>query len=1121
MALSKISLKTRSIPTEVRQVDWRVSNSSEAALAIMNAKKSSEQRLLILVESMKEGERLLEDCHFFGADATLLPDTELLPYDPFSPQVEIISERLATLFRLQMGQIPILIVPIPTLMQRLAPLTFLTANVMLYKVGDRIDREAFRSALTEAGYTLVQQVLTPGEFAIRGAIIDLFPMGERAPLRFDFFDDEIDSIRIFNPETQENIREIDSLSLLPAREFESSPEALKRFEEKFLQSFPNSEEIPLLKEVTKGNLPAGIEHYLPLFFDETATLFDYLPKETTIIQFPEIEESALRYQRLIDERYERYRHDRERPLLPPMRLFLTLQALQGRVEEYPTISLTFSGLSESEKELTLPNYLAKPNLKRPLLITTESAGRRETLLERLRGEGLTPAIVEGVEPFFQQPKPLTITVGALNEGFSHNNPDFDLRTEYQFLGMGARRRYRAKEPIADIESLLTNLDEIAIGDPIIHLTHGIGRYQGLTSIDDTELVVIQYQDNAKLYLPVTDLDQLAIYSGSDKSRAPFHKLGSGQWDRARKKAAEKANDTAAELLNIFAKREAEEGHRMKLPAEEYEQFSASFPYETTPDQQRAIDEVIADLKMGKMDRVICGDVGFGKTEVAMRATFMAVMNGYQVAMLAPTTLLAEQHAQSFQDRFSEWPFTTRALSRFRKTKETRTILEELKEGKIDIIIGTHRLLSKTTQFHNLGLVIIDEEHRFGVRQKARLKELRSEVNFLAMTATPIPRTLNMGLSGLKSLSIIATPPEDRIAVKTFVHEWSDELIIEACMREFKRGGQVYFLHNEVRTIESVAERLREMMPDLSLGIAHGQMHEDELERVMLDFYHHRINLLLSTTIIESGIDVPNANTMIINQADHLGLAQLHQIRGRVGRSHNRAYCYLIVPDERAMTADAKKRIDAIMHSDKLGAGFMLANHDLEIRGAGELLGENQSGEIHAIGFSLYMELLSRAVELVKEGESLNLEEPFAAGTEINLGIPALLPDHYIFDVSTRLSFYKRIASAKDSEALDQLQIELIDTFGLLPDPAKLLFALAEIKLRARPLNFQKIEAIQDGIRITFGPNPRLNADKLIKLVQGAPHLYRLQGQEALTYHAELTTPQEKSRAILHLLEALT
>ena len=1120
--MKKIALKSLPIPAQKRAVSWDIENPANFALHLVNSAKNSDRTIVVIVNDMRKAENLVADCAFFGGLATIFPDTETLPYDTFSPQIDIISQRLSVLYHLKEGHKSIVIVTIPILLQRLPPREFFDGNVLIFKREQVIDREIFRSNLEAAGYLAVSNVLSPGEFSARGSIFDLFPMGEKAPIRIDFFDEEIDSIRTFDTETGDTLETYSSLSLLPTREFNISDKGLKTFQQKYQSSFTTEEALlkksRIYQETIKGNIPSGIESYLPLFFDNTATFFDYLPKESTLMLYPELEKEGLRFHELIETRFERYRHDSEKPILPPSRLYLTPKGLAGMIEQYPKVSLNFT--THFQPAVTLSDLKTQSESGAiPYILCAETSGRRENLLNRLANEEIPTQVFSSIADSFSNPSRLMLVTGGLTQGFINETPPFRIITEAEFLGVKPRE-YRAKSKVADIEAMLTNLDTLEVGDPIIHINHGVGRYAGMDIIDDTELVVIQYRDNAKLYVPVTSLDLLSKYSGSEKKTAPLHKLGSDQWDKARRKAAEKANDTAAELLDIYSRREAQDGKHMIIPAE-YSDFSNSFPYKTTPDQQRAIDDVLTDLQQGKMDRIICGDVGFGKTEVAMRAAFMTAMNGYQVAILAPTTLLAEQHATAFEDRFADWPIKIAALSRFRKTKETREILASLETGEVDIVIGTHRLLSEDTLFKNLGLVIIDEEHRFGVKQKERLRELRAEVNFMAMTATPIPRTLNMGLTGLKALSIIATPPENRIAVKTFVNEWSDELITEACMREFKRGGQVYFLHNEVRSIDSVQERLLELMPDISIGIAHGQMNETELEKVMLDFYHHRINILLCTTIVESGIDVPNANTVIINKADHLGLAQLHQIRGRVGRSHHRAFCYLIVPEYAAMTSDAKKRIEAIATTDTLGAGFMLANHDLEIRGAGELLGDQQSGEINAIGFSLYMELLSEAAEMVKRGGKLDIADPFNKGMEISIGAPALIQEDFIFDVSTRLSFYKRVASCKNQDELDRVQIEMIDRFGLLPDATKRLFKLAELKLKAKPLNLKKIEANQSGVRIIFGDQPRINTGNLISLIQDRPHFYQLQGQEALRYVIPLDSPELRINAISKLLESLS
>ena len=1113
------SIASESIPTTNKTVEWQQQNSASFAFTLNYSAKNSSQKIVTIVENMQQAESLVQDLAFFGHNATLFPDTETLPYDNFSPQLNIISERLSILARLRQGAIESLVVTIPSLMQRLAPLKFFDGHVLVLKAGDIIDRDQWRLGLEASGYQNVKQVMEPGEFAIRGAIIDLFPMGIKTPIRVDLFDDEVDSIKTFDPETQRTIDAINELSILPAREFDNSPQSLELFQKKFKNAFEvDTTKCQLYKEIVNGNLPAGVENYLPLFFEETATLFDYLGERTTFITYPNLYKSAEGFQRLIDSRYERYRHDIERPLLSPARLYLNFNGLEQILSDKPKVSLSFSGDDAAVRKVDQISEWLKTHENKALIVTTETTGRREILLEKLKELTLSPTLKNNFADIIKTPDPFMLLTGSLSHSFSYKD-QFSLVTENSLLGIPIQTTRKKQQKTVDVKSMLTSIDHLKEGDPIVHLKHGVGRYVGLDNIDGNELLVIEYKGNSKLYIPIMDLNDLSLYTGGSKESAPWHKLGSDQWEKICKKASEKIHDTAAELLDIYSRRELQEAKGMEIP-EEYVQFSASFPFQTTPDQQRAIDDVLGDLTVGKMDRIICGDVGFGKTEVAMRAAFMAVMNGYQVALLAPTTLLAEQHVQDFIDRFADWPIKIAGLSRFRSTKETKQTLELLAEGKMDIVIGTHKLLSKDVKFNKLGLIIIDEEHRFGVKHKEQLKSLRTEVNLLAMTATPIPRTLNMGLSGLRELSIIATPPMERIAVKTFVNEWNDELIIEAINREIKRGGQMYVLHNEVETIHLMKDTLERLMPDVSVGIAHGQMKESELENIMLDFYHHRIQILLSTTIIESGIDVPNANTIIINRADKLGLAQLHQLRGRVGRSHHRAYCYLIVPPAKQMTKDAIKRIEALTETETLGAGFMIANHDLEIRGAGELLGDSQSGQITEMGFSLYMELLTRAVEAIKRGEELDINQPFKQGLEVNLGIPALITEDYIADVPTRLSLYKRIASAEDLEALNNIHIEMIDRFGLLPDQTKRLFKVAEIKIKAAPLNLEKIEATSDGVRIVFGAKPNLNLKALIDLIQKKPQFYQLQGQEVLRYKLPMENEEVRINSILKLIEEL-
>lgn len=1108
-----------SIPSTIKTVDWSVANGAAFAHQLQNAAKNSKQSMVVIVENMQQAENLVQDLAFFDHHAVLFPDTETLPYDAFSPQLDIISARLSTLARLRQGSIETLIVTMPTLMQRLAPPSFLDGHSVLLKPQDRIDRDQWRLGLEASGYRAVKQVMEPGEFAMRGSIIDLFPMGIQTPIRIDFFDDEVESIRTFDPETQRTLEALPELSILPAREFEMSQSALERFEKKFKEAFNvDTTKCALYQEIIQGNLPAGIENYLPLFFEQTATLFDYFTEHTTLVLYPNLFKSGAQFQQMIDHRYERYRHDVEKPLLSPIRLYLNVLGIEALLKQRPIIELSFTHEAPVVSQMGQMSEWLVQHPEMSLIITTETHGRREMLLERLKALNLSPKIADDFVTFAKTPAPFAVMIGALSEGFRYDH-QFAIVTENALLGIPMQTGRKKQQKTVDVKSMLTSIDHLKAGDPIVHLKHGVGRYVGLDNIDDNELLVIEYKGNGRLYIPITDLNDLSLYTGGSKESAPWHKLGSDQWEKICKKASEKIHDTAAELLDIYSRRELQKARGMAI-VPEYDDFAKSFPFQTTPDQQRAIDDVLSDLTVGKMDRIICGDVGFGKTEVAMRAAFMAVMNGYQVAVLAPTTLLAEQHVQDFVDRFADWPVKIAGLSRFRSTKETKQTLALLAEGQIDIVIGTHKILSKDVHFKNLGLIVIDEEHRFGVKHKEQLKSLRTEVNLLTMTATPIPRTLNMGLSGLRELSIIATPPVERIAVKTFVNQWNDELMIEAMNRELKRGGQLYVLHNEVDTIELMQATIERLMPGITIGIAHGQMKEAELEQVMLDFYHHRIQVLLCTTIVESGIDVPNANTMIINRADKLGLAQLHQLRGRVGRSHQRAYCYLIVPPAREMTKDAIKRIEALTETETLGAGFMIANHDLEIRGAGELLGESQSGQITEMGFSLYMELLTRAVEAIKRGETLDINQPFKQGMTVTLGVPALIPEDYMMDIPMRLSLYKRIASATDMSALNEIQIEMIDRFGPLPEQAKRLFKIAEIKLKAAPLNLEKIEANQDGIRIVFGAKPNINLRTLVDLIQQKPDFYQLQGQEVLRYRFPLEDEALRINSILHLIESL-
>ncbi len=900
----------------------------------------------------------------------------------------------------------------------------------------------------------------------------------------------------------------------------------------------------IYREVSVGNLPGGVEYYLPLFFEQTATLFDYLPHGTLLVQPDDIGDQAAAFWAQIEDRYEQRRHDIERPLLAPRELYLHPDEIRGRLRAGAAVSLSPDPVGARRKGYAgfanlaprpLPPLGFQPRGAQPaaqlqvflaaepgrVLLVAESAGRREVLLGTLREHGVRPQPVAGWEEFLGRQTPLAITAAPIERGFWLDAPPVALVPESLLLGERVQQERRRRRPGADPGLVIRNLTELHVGAPVVHEEHGVGRYLGLQTLEvggrKTEFLALEYERGDKLYVPVSSLHLISRYTGASPENAPLHRLGSDQWERVRRKAAEQVRDVAAELLEIYARREARQGFAFPAPADDYAAFAGAFTFEETPDQQAAIDAVVADLERGRpMDRVVCGDVGFGKTEVAMRAAFVAATAGRQVAVLVPTTLLAQQHYQNFLDRFADWPIRIENLSRFRSAKESAAVVRALAEGTVDIVIGTHKLLSEGVRFKNLGLVIVDEEHRFGVRHKERLKALRSEVDVLTLTATPIPRTLNMAMAGLRDLSLIATPPAERHPIKTFVSQWNDVLIREACQRELKRGGQIYFLHNEVESIDAMARRVAELVPSARVEVAHGQMRERELEQIMRDFYHQRFNLLVCTTIIESGIDVPTANTIIINRADKLGLAQLHQLRGRVGRSHHRAYAYLLTPPPAAMTADAVKRLEAIEALEDLGAGFALATHDLEIRGAGELLGEEQSGQIHEIGFSLYMELLERAVQALKAGRVPDLEGPLSHGAEVDLQIPALLPDDYLPDVHARLVQYKRIASAKDADELRELQVEMIDRFGLLPEPTKNLFAVTGLKLKAQPLGIRKIEVGPQGGRVLFDERPNVDPMSVIRLIQTRPKELKLEGGDRL----KLTVRTDDAAARIHYVDAL-
>ncbi|MGM3387225.1 transcription-repair coupling factor [Stutzerimonas stutzeri] len=1117
------------------------------SLAIAEAASNAERFTLLITADSQSAERLQEELAFFAPELPVLhfPDWETLPYDVFSPHQDIISQRIATLYQLPELTHGVLVVPITTALHRLAPKRFLLGSSLVLDVGQKLDVEQMRLRLEAAGYRCVDTVYEHGEFAVRGALIDLFPMGSALPYRIDLFDDEIETLRTFDPENQRSIDKVESIRLLPAREFPVKKESVTGFRARFRERFDvDFRRCPVYQDLSTGITPAGIEYYLPLFFDETSTLFDYLPEDTQVFSLPGIEQAAEQFWKDVRTRYEDRRVDPERPLLPPADLFVPVEDCFSRLKSWPRV---VAGQDDVEPgigrerfpaqrfpELAIDAKASEPlgALRRFLeefpgrvLFTAESAGRREVLLELLARLKLRPQEVSGWPQFVTSQDRLAITIAPLDDGLLLQDPALALIAESPLFGQRIMQRRRREKTRDAGENVIKNLTELREGAPVVHIDHGVGRYQGLVTLEiegqAAEFLMLQYADEAKLYVPVSSLHLIARYTGSDDALAPLHRLGSETWQKAKRKAAEQVRDVAAELLDIYARRAARKGHAFQDPQVDYETFSAGFPFEETPDQQAAIEAVRSDMLAARpMDRLICGDVGFGKTEVAMRAAFIAVHSGKQVAVLVPTTLLAQQHYNSFRDRFADWPVRVEVMSRFKSAKEIQGAVQELAEGKVDILIGTHKLLQDDVKFTNLGLVIIDEEHRFGVRQKEQLKALRSEVDILTLTATPIPRTLNMAVAGMRDLSIIATPPARRLSVRTFVMEQQDAVIKEALLRELLRGGQVYYLHNDVKTIEKCAADLAALVPEARIGVGHGQMRERELEQVMGDFYHKRFNVLVASTIIETGIDVPSANTIIIERADKFGLAQLHQLRGRVGRSHHQAYAYLLTPPRKGMTDDAQKRLEAIANAQDLGAGFVLATHDLEIRGAGELLGEGQSGQIQAVGFTLYMEMLERAVKAIQKGEQPNLDQPLGGGPEINLRMPALIPEDYLPDVHARLILYKRIANATDEDGLKELQVEMIDRFGLLPEPTKHLVRLTLLKLHADKLGITKIDAGPQGGRIEFAADTKVDPMVLIKLIQSQPKRYKFEGATVFKFQVPMERPEERFNTLEALLERL-
>ncbi|MEH6491071.1 transcription-repair coupling factor [Halopseudomonas sp.] len=1126
---------------------WAGLHGAARALAIAEAASQHRGLSLVISTDTSAADNLEQELRFFSPALPVLsfPDWETLPYDRFSPHQDIISQRLRTLFQLPQVEQGILVVPMTTLLHRLPPRSFLGGSVLMLELGQRLDIEQMRLNLDAAGYRCVDTVYEHGDYAVRGALLDLYPMGSKLPYRIDLFDDEIETLRTFDPENQRSIDKVERIHLLPAKEFPLDKSALTGFRARFRERFEvDHRRCPLYQDLTEGLVPPGIEYYLPLFFEELGSLFDYLPQNTQLFTLPGVEASAEHFWNDVRNRHLEQGVDPTRPLLPPAELFLPVEECFARIKAFARTICHQAELAAGERgtdlgclpppELPIDNKLDNPlqALQRFLqghdgrtLFVAETAGRREALIELLARIDQRPQQVDSWLDFVNGEHSLAMTIAPLDQGLLTRSPAVAVIAESQLFGQRVMQRRRRGKATDMGDAIIRNLTELREGAPVVHIDHGVGRYLGLTNLtvedQQTEFLMLEYADDAKLYVPVANLHLIARYSGSEDENAPLHRLGSETWQKAKRKAAEKVRDVAAELLDVYARRAARAGFSFSAPERDYQSFADDFPFEETADQEAAISAVLQDMTNPQpMDRLVCGDVGFGKTEVAMRAAFLAVHSGKQVAVLVPTTLLAQQHYNSFKDRFANWPVKVEVMSRFKSAKEVKAAVGELAEGKVDIMIGTHKLLQEDVKFQDLGLVIIDEEHRFGVRQKEQLKTLRSEVDVLTLTATPIPRTLNMSFSGMRDLSIIATPPARRLSVKTFVMTQQKPVLKEAILRELLRGGQVYYLHNEVQTIEKCAADLAELIPEARIAVSHGQMPERALEQVMRDFYHRRFNILVTTTIIETGIDVPSANTIIIERADKFGLAQLHQLRGRVGRSHHQAYAYLLTPEGKKVTRDAEKRLEAIAMAQDLGAGFTLATHDLEIRGAGELLGDGQSGQIQAVGFTLYMEMLERAVKAIKQGKQPELDQPLGGGPDINLRLAALIPDDYLPDVHARLILYKRIANATDDETLKDLQVEMIDRFGLLPEQVKTLFRVTALKLRCEPLGITKVDVGAEHGRIEFGAQTEIDPMVLVRMIQDNPQRYRLEGATVFRFNAPMGGVELRLNTVEALLDRL-
>jgi transcription-repair coupling factor (superfamily II helicase) len=1117
---------------------------SSDALAIARLATTAKP-LAVLSATALDAQRLVEEIAWLEPQlrVCLLPDWETLPYDQFSPHQDLVSERLATLYRIHRGEFDVAVVPVATALVRMCPPAYIAGHTFFLQAKNRLDLDRLKEQLVTAGYQFVTQVVAPGEVCFRGGLIDLFPMGSALPYRIDLDDDVIETIRTFDVDSQRTVYSVNEIRMLPAREFPLDDAGRTRFRSRWREIFEGDpSKKRLYRDVSNGIPAAGVEYYLPLFFESVATLFDYLPQNGALALHHDVPAAVNEFWRDTTTRHRMASGDPDRPLLQPQQLFVPAEEFFVRARDFPRFDVAGGGEEEADQPVrsaalppiavdrraqdplaSLKGFLGRSGLR--VLVAAESPGRRETMAAYFNGYGLQPAPVAGFEAFRAGNEQLCIGVSPLAHGFVLPLEGWAVVTEAELYAGVVRRRTRTAEKRTSVEGMLRDLSELKVGDPVVHEQHGIGRYKGLVNLDlgdgSSEFLFLEYDGGDKLYVPITQLGLIGRYSGAQPEEAPLHKLGSGQWDKAKARAAKQVRDTAAELLALYAKRASRLGHAFGVRQHDLEAFADGFGFEETPDQAQAIESVVADMAAGKpMDRLVCGDVGFGKTEVALRAAFVAVADRKQVVVLCPTTLLAEQHFQTFSDRFAEWPVKIAELSRFRSAKESSETLQKLESGEVDIVIGTHKLLSKSIAFRKLGLVIIDEEHRFGVRQKEAMKRLRAEVDVLTLTATPIPRTLALSLEGIRDFSVIATAPQKRLAIKTFVAPFSEGLIREAVMRELKRGGQVYFLHNEVESIERMKERLERLLPEARIAVAHGQMRERELERVMRDFTARRSSVLLCSTIIETGIDIPSANTIVINRADRFGLAQLHQLRGRVGRSHHQAYAYLLTPPGDALNKSAIKRLEAIQMMEELGSGFYLAMHDLEIRGAGEILGENQSGEMQEVGFSLYARMLDRAVRSLKAGRAPEVDGTIDVTTEVNLHVPALLPDSYCSDVHERLSLYKKLADAETPEALEFLQEELVDRFGALPEPARALIECHRVRVAARPLGVTRVDATHEAVQLQFVKNPPIDGARVIDFIRRKGRNARLSGPEKLRVEQKMPAWQERAQAVRDILGQL-